>query len=188
MIFFGFPGGTFEPQDNNDPVITALRETEEELGITRDEVEVWTTCRAFPTVSTRMGVVPVVGFVKSGPVNAEILKVNPSEVDHAFVIPLEHLCDPRNWAEMEPPRRLGSSITLPTFQNMNEISERLVGVQLWGLTAFIAHLVLTAFIPQQYTRKVHYISLMRHKPRRKSSGGSGTEEMENTNKTPNPKL
>lgn len=111
-----------------------------------------------------MGVVPVVGFIKSGPVNADALEVNPSEVDHAFVIPLEHLCNPNNWAEMQPPKRLGgATFTLPTYQNMHEISDRLHGVNLWGLTAFIAHLVLKAFIPDRYTRKVHYISLLRDK-------------------------
>lgn len=166
MICILKSGGTFEPEDKNDPITAALRETHEELGITKEQVDIWTVCRIFPTVSSKMGVAPVVGFIKDGPVDPDKLEINPDEVDHAFVISLDHLCNSDNWAEMEPPRRLGRSspsFTLPTYKNLHEISERLQDVHLWGLTAFITHLVLSAFIPQKYKRKVPYIELVREK-------------------------
>jgi len=162
-----FPGGTLDPIDNDDPIAAALRETHEELGISGDKVDIWTTCRTFPTYATNLGVVPVLGHIKSGPVDADSLDVNPDEVDHAFVIPLEHLCNPLNWEEMDPPRIPGASFKLPIYTNMSAISKGLQGIHLWGLTAFITHVVLSALIPQNYTRQVSYLNLMTGKSKSK---------------------
>lgn len=168
---FSIAGGTLEPQDNEDPIAGALRETHEELGISKDQVDVWTTCRAFPTVSSNMGVVPVVGFIKSGAVDPTLLQINPDEVDHAFIITLDHLCNTSNWADMQPPGGRGrmGSLELPVFTNMQEVSVGLPGIHLWGLTSFITHLVLSAFIPERYKRKVPYIQLV-------TKTGSGAKE------------
>ncbi|CAL8092596.1 unnamed protein product [Orchesella dallaii] len=155
-----FPGGTVDPVDNDDFVAAALRETHEELGISGDKVDIWTTCRVFPTYVTNLGVTPVLGLINSGPVDADNLNINPDEVDHAFVIPLDHLCNSSNWEEIDPPRIPGASFKLPIYTNMQAISKGLQGIHLWGLTAFITHVVLSALIPQKYTRQVSYLNLM----------------------------
>ena len=85
-----FPGGRAEPEDPT-PEFTALRETEEELGLARDRVEVLVR---MPQYCTRTGfcVTPVVGLL------APPLVFSPDrrEVEEVFEVPLGFLLDPRN--------------------------------------------------------------------------------------------
>ncbi len=85
-----FPGGHMEPDDTG-PVDTALRETEEEIGLPRDAV---TVVGALPTYITRTGfvVTPVIGFLGE----PLALAPDPEEVDEVFEVPLEFLMDPVN--------------------------------------------------------------------------------------------
>lgn len=147
-----FPGGIMEPEDENSPIITALRETEEELGLKRDKVEVWGLLRDFQTITSTMGVTPVVGFIHGlKTLDPTRMNINPEEVDHAFTVTLEHLCDSRNWSDM---KRM--SISLPVFTNLN-IQNDSQTVDLWGLTAIITHLALKALLPRVYKRRVSFL-------------------------------
>lgn len=85
-----FPGGRQEPEDA-DVVATALRETEEEIGLAREFISV---AGLLDTYETRTGylVTPVVGFVRSG----FELALDSFEVDHAFEVPLRFVMDPAN--------------------------------------------------------------------------------------------
>lgn len=85
-----FPGGRVEEADV-DAVDTALRETEEEIGLPRSHIEV---IGRLDTYVTRTGfeVVPVVGLV-TPPFD---LKLDPIEVDEAFEVPLEFVLDHGN--------------------------------------------------------------------------------------------
>jgi 8-oxo-dGTP pyrophosphatase MutT (NUDIX family) len=85
-----FPGGRVEDQDQNI-VDTALRETEEEIGLNRDRIEV---LGRLDTYVTRTGfeVVPIVGLV-TPPFE---LKIDPIEVDEAFEVPLSFVLDHGN--------------------------------------------------------------------------------------------
>lgn len=83
-----FPGGRWEPEDVNR-VATALRETEEEIGLERDYVEV---LGALPDYITGTGfhVSPVVGLVRDG----FALRPDAREVADVFEVPLAFLMDP----------------------------------------------------------------------------------------------
>ncbi len=83
-----FPGGRVEPQDT-DEVAAALRETEEEIGLQREFVEV---IGRLPDhfVITGYRVTPVVALVRPG----FRLSLDPTEVSGAFEAPLRHLLDP----------------------------------------------------------------------------------------------
>lgn len=81
------PGGAVEPGDKG-VIDAALRETEEEIGLDRKQVEVLGTLDRYLT-RTGFDVTPVVGLV-SEPVN---LSLNPDEVDEAFEVPLNHFLD-----------------------------------------------------------------------------------------------
>ena len=59
-----FPGGRPEPDDNG-PIGTALREAEEEVGITPSQVEVIGFLEPIDTVEFSLLVVPVVGRVQT---------------------------------------------------------------------------------------------------------------------------
>jgi 8-oxo-dGTP pyrophosphatase MutT (NUDIX family) len=85
-----FPGGRTEPADAS-PVATALRETEEEVGLHRSHIEV---LGAMPQYLTGSGfvVTPVVGLV----VAAHTLTLDDNEVAEAFEVPLAFLMDPAN--------------------------------------------------------------------------------------------
>lgn len=85
-----FPGGRCEAED--DGVIdTALRETEEEIGLDRSFVEVAGFLDDYQT-GTGFHIAPVVGFVRPG------FDLNPDsfEVAEVFEVPLDFLFDPAN--------------------------------------------------------------------------------------------
>ncbi|HUJ85824.1 MAG TPA: CoA pyrophosphatase [Burkholderiales bacterium] len=85
-----FPGGRAEPADPT-PESTALRETQEEIGLPPDRVRL---LGRLDDYSTRTGyrIAPVVGAVQA-PFE---LRPDPDEVDEVFEVPLSFLLDPRN--------------------------------------------------------------------------------------------
>ncbi len=85
-----FPGGHVDPGDE-DATATALRETEEEVGITREHIDV---IGRLDTYVTRTGfeVVPVVAMVRP----TFELTPDPHEVAEVFEVPLTFLMDPAN--------------------------------------------------------------------------------------------
>ena len=85
-----FPGGRAEPHDPT-PEFTALRETEEEIGLSVNAVEV---LARLPEYCTRTGycVTPVVGLL-TPPL---ALSPDPREVAEVFEVPLSFLLDARN--------------------------------------------------------------------------------------------
>ncbi|MEK8049118.1 CoA pyrophosphatase [Ideonella sp. DXS22W] len=85
-----FPGGRAEAHDA-DAVATALRETEEEVGLARHHIEVIGTLPHYRTVTSYV-VTPVVGLVQP---HFE-LTLDDNEVAEAFEVPLSFLMTPAN--------------------------------------------------------------------------------------------
>lgn len=85
-----FPGGRMDPDDAS-PHDTALRESEEEIGLDRSAVEIIGHLPQYLTVSG-YSVTPVVGFVKP---QAEYV-LDTFEVADVFEVPLHFLMDPVN--------------------------------------------------------------------------------------------
>ncbi|HSK39536.1 MAG TPA: CoA pyrophosphatase [Arenibaculum sp.] len=83
-----FPGGKADPGDR-DRIETALRETEEEIGMPAGHVEVLGVLPDFVTI-TDYHVTPVVGII---PWPAE-LRLSAAELSEAFGVPLRWLADP----------------------------------------------------------------------------------------------
>lgn len=85
-----FPGGRIDPEDAS-PEAAALRETEEEIGVGRDMIEI--LCRLPDYVSgSGFRIIPVLGVVRPD----YMLTINRDEVDDAFEVPLSFLMDPSN--------------------------------------------------------------------------------------------
>jgi 8-oxo-dGTP pyrophosphatase MutT (NUDIX family) len=85
-----FPGGRIEPGDA-DAVAAALRETEEEIGLSREFVDVLGYLDPFVTI-TGFRVSPVVALVEP----RFVLRLDQQEVAEAFEVPLQFVLDPRN--------------------------------------------------------------------------------------------
>lgn len=85
-----FPGGKIDVADAS-PLDAALREAEEEIGLTRSFVDPIGYLDLYGT-SFGFRILPTVAKVKPG----FELRINPSEVDDAFEVPLAFLMNPAN--------------------------------------------------------------------------------------------
>jgi 8-oxo-dGTP pyrophosphatase MutT (NUDIX family) len=85
-----FPGGKPDPEDPG-PLVTALREAEEEIGLRRDLVDPIGFLDTYRT-GTGFAVTPVVGLVQPG----FRIVPNAEEVADVFEVPLAFLMDPAN--------------------------------------------------------------------------------------------
>lgn len=118
-----FPGGKVEKMDR-DIVHTALRETEEEIGVANDEIEIIGKLSELFIVASNFKVYPSVGVLKSKP---EFIP-DPREVTHVLTPSLTELrdLDKRSTKTMHFPPY---SIESPYFDVEGEV--------VWGATAMI---------------------------------------------------
>lgn len=85
-----FPGGRIEPGDAS-AAETALRETEEEIGLPRASVEIIGRLDDYIT-GTGFLVAPIVGLIRP----PYALNLDPCEVESVFEVPLAFFLDPAN--------------------------------------------------------------------------------------------
>lgn len=130
---YALPGGRLDEADYLDQglITTALRETEEEVGVGRSEVEI---LGGLPKLWTPSGflISPVVGLARV-PVDKILLRVNPIEIDESFWVSFDTLNQPGVYSE--EPRKIGLiEIKTDVFQ---------VGPhRIWGATgAMIKNLI-----------------------------------------------
>ena len=86
-----FPGGRYEASDNSLQG-TALRETEEEIGILHSQVDIFGSLPGLPTISGFV-VSPFLGFVCS----EHNIQIDQQEVRSVFEVPLPYLLDSDNF-------------------------------------------------------------------------------------------
>jgi len=90
-----FPGGRVEP-DDPDREATALRETEEEIGLARNRIALLGRLPGYE-IPSGFRIVPVVGWVEP----PFVLKPDDFEVADIFEAPLAHFLDPANYQRRE---------------------------------------------------------------------------------------
>ena len=119
-----FPGGRKEKEDLNLEE-TAMRETEEEINLSREHFSI---VGNFPKFFTGTGyvVTPFLGVIKSNSNWQKVLKPNLSEVEQIFFPPTECLLSPEYHLREKPP--LNSSMSMTWAINYNDKN-------IWGLTA-----------------------------------------------------
>jgi 8-oxo-dGTP pyrophosphatase MutT (NUDIX family) len=119
-----FPGGKRDPEDN-DRIVTALRETEEEIGVARAKVEVIGALTELFIPVSNFRVLPVVGVMHEVPAFVP----DAQEVDGVLEAPVEDLLHPANIKSR--PITTSQRITLqaPYFALCGEV--------VWGATAMM---------------------------------------------------
>src|SRR6266536_4878242 len=85
-----FPGGAADVSDVS-PIVTALREAQEEIGLDPSRVEVLGIMPPVFTVVSNFLITPVVAYLPEGP---GTLRLQVSEVAEIILLPLQGLADP----------------------------------------------------------------------------------------------
>lgn len=150
-----FPGGKWEHGETPD--MAALRETEEEIGVSRSHIQLWTDMPPVQGTVRAVTITPVVGVIEK--YNPDMLHLNPDEVESVFTVPLSHFCDPENQGYVELMYNK-FRIPVPLFKYNK--------YPIWGVTAIITHLFLLNFLPenvyhQKMDRKYDISDLMQSK-------------------------
>ncbi len=117
-----FPGGAREAADA-DAVATALRETEEEVGIAPNSVEIIGQLEPQPTI-TGFLVTPVLGRIA----DVQSYSLDPGEVAEVFEVPWSFLLNPENRHDSK--RKL-NGIEFPSYE------WQFRGHRIWGATAWM---------------------------------------------------
>ena len=119
-----FPGGSYDPVDG-DLLHTALRESQEEVGIDPQDVTVLGRLDDLPTFSTSFLISSFVGLIP----HPYPFRPNPIEVARVFSVPLTTLADPSVMRTYTRAREDGASIEDYEFH--------VGGHVVWGATARI---------------------------------------------------
>ena len=122
-----FPGGRIDPADKG-PVEAALREAEEEIGLSPSLVEVRGVMEPFAT-GTGFKIYPVIGLVEP----RFVPKINETEVATVFEVPFAFLMDPKNHQQKSAEFR-GA---LRQYYEMPYAGQRI-----WGATA---HMIVNLY-------------------------------------------
>lgn len=115
-----FPGGTADATDP-DLRFTALRETDEEMGVVPEDIDLLGQLDEIHTI-TNFRVTPFVGWLR----RQYDFRYPDAEVAYLLEVPISHLLDPRYFV---PDRRSvrGKQVVLPAY--------RFRGDLIWGATA-----------------------------------------------------
>ena len=130
-----FPGGAMDPEDA-DLVVTALREAEEEIGLSRDHIEVIGQLDDIVTISNFHVSVYV------GEIDAQYSPYawlpHAHEVAEVLEVPLDHLLDESNLVEV-PRQRDGQLVIMQGFRFGEHI--------IWGATGRMLRNFLDVGVP-----------------------------------------
>jgi 8-oxo-dGTP pyrophosphatase MutT (NUDIX family) len=131
-----FPGGVVDIADGEDPMITALREFEEELGVPKTRVAVADRLEPVVTLSLNVCVTPYVGLLDP-PVEYQ---VDAAETESAHEVPLGDLYLPGALREgVQKVEHEGREIFVNSWLFDHE------ELHVWGATARILHGLLSRY-------------------------------------------
>lgn len=120
-----FPGGAAEKEDA-DLLMTAVRESCEEIGLCRESIHIVGVMEPVQTVSNYC-VLPVIGLIDW----PQTLRLNPNEVENTILIPVEWLKQDSNWYIQDFYFSPGKSKPVLHYRDYQ-------GEHLWGITAGLA--------------------------------------------------
>lgn len=135
-----FPGGMCDI--NEELGDTAIRETYEELGIARTNIDIWGSGRFI--ISRDIAIMPFLGNI--GIIEPNKLNINHNEVQYAFAVPLKHFCEPTNCKYTCFRQQSNRIMMIPVY--MNDFK------RIWGMTAYMTWLALRSIIPEKFTQNI----------------------------------
>ncbi|MBV6645207.1 MAG: CoA pyrophosphatase [Cyclobacteriaceae bacterium] len=118
------PGGKQE-DDDRSLIHTAIRETEEEIGVRSEAIQIVGNLTSFYVAASNHQVLPVIGFVEQRP----LFIPDQHEVDEVVEVSLADFMDSSNEKEKEITVSGGYQLTSPYF----DVNQKVV----WGATAMM---------------------------------------------------
>lgn len=119
-----FPGGKAEPSDQN-LIATALRETQEEIGLKPENIQILGQLKSYQTISG-YEITPIVAFAQK----EQNYQFDDNEVAEVFHVPLSHFLKREHHIKVATFHQGKShNIHFMPYQNHN----------IWGATAAILH-------------------------------------------------
>ena len=146
-----FPGGKFEPQFDKSLRETALRETEEEIGVSRDKVKILGCLDDFPTM-TRFIITPFLGIIEKN----QVLIRDEREVQKILKIPIDFFTSKINFQEQAVDIE---DKKFPIFYFNYIDNENSQKYTVWGATAYL----IVLFIEKIYKVNMSKLGLERFK-------------------------
>ncbi|MFX1410465.1 MAG: NUDIX hydrolase [Promethearchaeota archaeon] len=132
-----FPGGKFEPNLDKSLKDTALRETEEEIGVSKENITIIGCLDDFPTM-TKYIITPFIGLIDK---NQKLVK-DDREVQEIIKIPIDFFIKKTNFREQAVDI---SGNKFPVFY-FNYINRDGGNYTIWGATAYL----ISTFIEKVY--------------------------------------
>ena len=126
-----FPGGRIEPGEA--ALAAALREAEEEVGLSASSVEVLGGLASVRSPRRPFPILPFVAAARGRPA----LRANPDEVERVLVVPLADLVAGHYWQERWD--RAGEPARVMHFFDLGEDA-------IWGATAQMLHTLLLCLL------------------------------------------
>ena len=120
----GFPGGKMEDEDV-DIEATALRETEEEIGISREQIKVVRAMTNVYIPPSNFWVQCFVGYLD----HTSTFVPQESEVEQLITVPITQLMDPSSRIQKTLSTSYATDITVPAFLLNDHV--------VWGATAML---------------------------------------------------
>ena len=146
-----FPGGKFDPQFDKSLRDTALRETEEEIGVPRKQVKIIGCLDDFPTM-TQYIITPFIGIIDK---NQTLIR-DEREVQRILKIPINFFTSKSNFREQAIDIE---SKKFPVFYYNYIDSENGQKYTVWGATAYM----ISTFIEKIYGLTISNLGLERFK-------------------------
>ena len=146
-----FPGGKFESQIDKTLLETALRETEEEIGVPRDNIELIGCLDDFPTM-TRYIITPFIATIHK---DQKLIK-EEKEVRRILKVPIDFFIKRENFREQAVDIG-GNRFPIFYFNYTDSVSREKYTI--WGATAYM----ISTFIETVYDINMSNLGLKRFK-------------------------
>ena len=144
-----FPGGKFDPQRDSSLMDTALRETEEEIGVPRNKIKILGCLHDFPTM-TKFIISPFIGVIDK---DQRLIK-EEREVQEILKIPIDFFISKKNFREQAIDIE-GNKFPIFYFNYENKEDGKTYTV--WGATAYM----ISTFIETIYDFTISELGLSR---------------------------